>query len=219
MTFKQEDVLSFFNPTVEAALSGDAKFALFDNGKKVEEVNAYAGSLAVGSAFVVHDWDQEVVYSAIEETLTKHGFRPRYNDLAYELNSHLRFFIRTDSVDVNINRADGSSVAETFHFSPFEDVQKEMVPWCKRLGLEPGPCEQARQHAQPGGPPVAAASSFEEAAAASAGAAPGGGTERCAAAGSGGDNLVEQLRQLAELMSAGALTGAEFAAAKRKLLV
>jgi hypothetical protein len=136
MTFRQEDILSALNPNLTAALSGVAKFGLFDNGKKVQEVNMYASSLAVGSAFVVHDWDQEVNYAAIEETIVKHGFQPRYNDFAEEMNSHLRFFIRVQSTPIQL--ADGS--IETISVSPFEHVAREIAPFCEKFYLQSGDC-------------------------------------------------------------------------------
>jgi hypothetical protein len=144
MTFKQEDVLSTFNPNVEAALNGDARFVLFDNGKKVEEVNVYAGSLAVGSAFLVHDWDQEVVYSAVEETIVAHSFQSRYNDLAEELNSHLRFFIRVQSTPIQL--ADGT--IEHMIASPFEDVAREVAPWCAGFNIAEGDCSSIAAQVQ-----------------------------------------------------------------------
>lgn len=95
MEFIQGDILSSPHERVISVMSQPNTLTFVDNGNKIKEVNTYAKHIAVGSGFVVHDWDTEIRIGNIDESLNLYGFKEEYNEIAMRLYSSCRYFHRS----------------------------------------------------------------------------------------------------------------------------
>jgi len=96
MYFYQTDILSKPNDYVLELIRNDNTFLFVDNGDKEKEANMYAQYCGKNTVMIIHDWGDEVKQENIEAELTRCGFKMQYEDIAIQLKSVCRCYIKGD---------------------------------------------------------------------------------------------------------------------------
>jgi len=94
MYFYQTDILSKPSEYVTQLISNPYTFLFVDNGDKEKEANMYASYCGPNTVMVIHDWGDEVKQENVEPELLKCGFKMQHEDVAKELQSVCRCYIK-----------------------------------------------------------------------------------------------------------------------------
>jgi len=90
--FKTLDVLNE-NEEISNIIKKDGRTIMFcDNGRKIQEFNIYAVFLKSGDIIGVHDWDSEISFEDIKETIEKEKLEMIFEDECIKNDRYLRFF-------------------------------------------------------------------------------------------------------------------------------